>query len=54
MDVKGRKNRSWLMLEKLVEDLDKGLEIEKEVGFTYLNTILGRTYDQVEAAYKKV
>ncbi|KXK38755.1 MAG: hypothetical protein J5I52_12145 [Saprospiraceae bacterium] len=53
MDVKGRKNRSWLMLEKLVEDLDKGLEIEKEVGFTYLNTILGRTYDQVEAAYKK-
>lgn len=53
MDSKGRKNRSWKMLEKLVEDSDAGLEINKEVGFTYLNTILGRTYDQVEKAFEK-
>ncbi len=53
LDIKGRKNRSWLMLEKLVHDMDNGLEINIESGFTYLNTILGRTYDQVQTAYEK-
>ncbi|MCZ2102075.1 MAG: hypothetical protein LC107_11120, partial [Chitinophagales bacterium] len=53
LDVKGRKNRSWLMLEALVETMDKGGEINVESGFTYLNTILGRTYDQVQMAYEK-
>lgn len=53
MDSKGRKNRSWMMLEALVSDMQAGLEVNIEVGFTYLNTILGRTYDEIEAAYQR-
>ncbi len=53
LDIKGRKNRSWMMFEQFVEDMNKGEEINVERGFTYLNTILGRTYDQVQAAYYK-
>jgi len=53
MDTKGRKNRSWLMLEELVQELNDGNEINVEVGFTYLNTILGRTFDEIEAIYQR-
>ena len=53
LDSKGRQNRSWVMLEKLVFDINDGLEINVEVGFTYLNTILARTYDEVAIAYKR-
>ncbi len=53
IDAKGRKNRSWLMLESFIEDMRAGIEINKEVGFTYLNTILGRTYDEIEEAYNR-
>ena len=53
LDIKGRKIRSWLMLEELVQDMENGNEINVESGFTYLNTILGRTYDQVQIAYEK-
>lgn len=51
LDSRGRKNRSWLMLEKLIADIHEEKEINVEVGFTYLNTILGRTYDEVASAY---
>lgn len=53
LDIKDRKVRSWIMLEKMIEDMDKGNETNIESGFTYLNTILGRTYDQVQEAYYK-
>ncbi|MBK8885797.1 MAG: hypothetical protein IPN46_04305 [Saprospiraceae bacterium] len=53
MDAKGRKNRSWLMLEELVNEINLGNEINREVGFTYLNTILGRTFDEIEAIYQR-
>lgn len=53
IDAKGRKNRSWLMLESFIEDMRAGIDINKEVGFTYLNTILGRTYDEIEEAYDR-
>ncbi|MBK9567528.1 MAG: hypothetical protein IPO37_20880 [Saprospiraceae bacterium] len=51
LDSRGRKNRSWLMLEKLIADIHEEKEINVEVGFTYLNTILGRTYDEVASAH---
>jgi hypothetical protein len=51
LDARGRHNRSWVMLEALVKDLSQGKEINREAGFTYLNTILGRTYDEVERAF---
>ena len=53
LDARNRKNRSWLMLEKLVSDIRAGREINTEVGFTYLNTLLGRTYQEVSNAYLK-
>lgn len=53
LDSRGRQNRSWLMLEKLVQDINQGVEINVEVGFTYLNTILARTYDEVAIAHKR-
>lgn len=39
------------MLEKLIADIHEEKEINVEVGFTYLNTILGRTYDEVASAH---
>ncbi|MGB4960444.1 MAG: hypothetical protein WBO36_13275 [Saprospiraceae bacterium] len=53
LDSRNRKNRSWLMLESLVTDIQNGMEINNEVGFTYLNTLLGRTYDEVESLYQR-
>src|SRR5690606_25328706 len=42
-----------IMLEKLVDDLRNGRDFNVESGITYLNTLLGRTYDQVLEAYNK-
>ncbi|MBK9255588.1 MAG: hypothetical protein IPM42_08895 [Saprospiraceae bacterium] len=53
LDSRDRKNRSWLMLEKLVLDIQEGKDIDKDVGFTYLNTIMGRTYDEIANAYQR-
>ena len=51
LDSKGRKNRSWNMLETLVNDLSAGKEVNIEKGFTCLNTLLGRTYEEIASAY---
>lgn len=53
LDIRGRKNRSWLMLEGLINDIKEGKEINVDIGFTYLNTILGRTYDDILHAYAR-
>lgn len=53
LDSRGKQNRSWIMLEKLVKDINQGIEINVEVGFTYLNTILARTYDEVAVAFNR-
>jgi len=53
LDSRGRKNRSWVMLENFVQEMQSGEEINVEVGLTYLNAILGRTYDEVAHAYQR-
>jgi hypothetical protein len=53
LDSRGRPIRSWIMLEKFVKDIRQGIEINVEVGFTYLNTILARTYDEVATAFER-
>ena len=51
LDSKNRKKREWKMLKLIVEQDMKGEKINTEVAYTYLSTILGRTYDDtVEAA----
>ncbi len=52
-DAKNRKNRTWAMLEATVNDLRSGKGIKVEVGYTYLSSILGRTFKEISVASKK-
>ena len=52
-DSKDRPRREWLMLKELIEKEQRGEEFNREVGFTYLSTILGRTYKETVDANKK-
>ena len=45
-DYKNRPKREWMMLEEIVEKIEKGDSYNKEIGYTYLSTILGRTYEE--------
>ncbi|HKK77494.1 MAG TPA: hypothetical protein VJ953_20610 [Saprospiraceae bacterium] len=38
--------REWRMLEEIVEKEERGEEFNREVAYTYLSTILGRTYQE--------
>lgn len=49
-DHRGRKKREWEMLKEIVEKEEAGEPFNKEVAFTYLSTLLGRTYDETVAA----
>lgn len=49
-DHRGRKNRDWKMLEEIVQQEEAGEPFNQEVAFTYLSTILGRTYEETVAA----
>lgn len=50
IDRKGRRKREWVELEKIVEAENRGEEFSLETAYTYLSTLLGRTYDEVKAA----
>lgn len=52
LDTKDRKVRSWLMLEQIIEKINKGEKFNKQVGYTYLSTLLGRTFDETVTASK--
>ncbi|MEN0004722.1 MAG: hypothetical protein AAF798_11280 [Bacteroidota bacterium] len=49
-DSKGQKRREWQMLAKVVEREQAGEEYSSEVAYTYLSTLLGRTYDETVKA----
>lgn len=52
-DHKERKRREWEMLEKIVELEQKGEEYNKEIAYTYLSTLLGRTYEETVEACRR-
>ncbi len=52
-DHKMRKKRDWVMLEKIVQQQKEGEEFNLEVAYTYLSTLLGRTYEETVAACKR-
>ncbi len=52
LDSKDRKVRSWKMLEQIIERIDKGEKFNHQVGYTYLSTLLGRTFDETVQACK--
>jgi hypothetical protein len=52
LDSKDRKVRSWVMLEEINEKIKNGEKFNTQVGYTYLSTLLGRTFDETVAACK--
>lgn len=53
LDSKERPKREWQLLEDFVTAGDKTAEFRIETAYTYLSTLLGRTYDEVVAACKR-
>lgn len=50
LDHRDRKRKEWLMLEKMIQQLKAKKKVDKSVGYTYLSTLLGRTYDETASA----
>ncbi|MCX8212824.1 MAG: hypothetical protein OTI34_17350 [Lewinella sp.] len=53
IDSKGRPKREWELLEEIVVKEQTGKEFKIETAYTYLSTLLGRTYDEVVDACKR-
>ena len=53
MDAKNLIRREWVKIEEMVHQVEAGEELNEEIAFSYLSTILGRTYEETEIAYKK-
>jgi hypothetical protein len=53
LDLKGRPKKAWEALEDIVKKIKTGEEYNKEVGYTYLSSIIGRSYEETAAACKK-
>lgn len=53
-DPKGNKRREWKQLEEIVLRREEyGEDFDKEVAYTYLSTLLGRTYEETVEACKR-
>ncbi len=44
LDHKGRKRREWILLEENISALAAKKKVDEKVGYSYLSTLLGRTY----------
>ncbi len=53
LDHKDRVRKEWEMLREIVELEAHGEEINREVGYSYLSNLLGRTYEETEAACER-
>ncbi len=53
MDNKGRPKREWELLEEIVVQEKTGQDYKLETAYTYLSTLLGRTYDEVVEACRR-
>jgi hypothetical protein len=54
IDEKGRITREWTKLGEIVEGNMELEEAGREVAFTYLSTILGRTFEETKYAYARL
>lgn len=52
-DHKQRKRREWMMLKETVEQEERGEEYNKDIAYTYLSTLLGRTYEETVSACER-
>ena len=53
LDSKQRPIREWGLLADIVGKQSRGEEVKLETGYTYLSTLLGRTYNEVREACKR-
>lgn len=53
LDHKGRYKRDWLKLEELAKQIGNSEEFDPQIGFTYLSTLIGRTYEETAMAYEQ-
>ena len=53
LDSKGRQKREWRLLAEIVERERTGEDFSRETAYTYLSTLLGRTYDEIVAACRR-
>lgn len=53
MNSKGVVKREWIRLEEIIDMEKKGQEFNKERAYSYLSTILGRTFEETLEASKK-
>ena len=53
LDSKGRQKREWQLLADIVEKERKGEDFKLETAYTYLSTLLGRTYDEVTLSCRR-
>ena len=50
---KDKLRREWTMLETIVQKEQRGEDFNKQVAFTYLSTLLGRTFAETALAYQQ-
>ena len=53
LDSKGRQKREWQLLAEIVEKERRGEEFKLETAYTYLSTLLGRTYNEVTLSCRR-
>jgi hypothetical protein len=53
LDSSRKRTRAWDMLEKFIMDRSEGSDVNLEVGYSYLSSLLGRTYDEVKTSNEK-
>lgn len=53
MDGKGRLKQAWRVLETINEKIEISEEFDVQIGFTYLSSILGRTFEDTVEAFNK-
>ncbi len=53
-DYKGRPSLDWFKLESIVLEGKKITEKNKQIAFSYLSSLLGRTFEETEKAYQRL
>ncbi|MDN5204827.1 hypothetical protein QQ008_25780 [Fulvivirgaceae bacterium BMA10] len=53
LDTKGIQNMAWEKLEEIVKLEEQGKKFNKEIAYTYLSTVLGRTFEETVNACEK-
>ena len=53
LDEKGNKTREWIKMERIVEGGVTINDDNRELAFSYLSTILGRTFEETEKTYHR-